>query len=190
MTDPQQSTDASAAENTPPRLSTGSAGSKAAGSSGAMQSAPSAAVWIFAGGGTGGHLTPGLAVAKAAVESGKCGRAIFVGTDRPVEQRMLDQAGFEHIALPLLAPGTLRRNPLQFVWSLAAAFWRAWSLIGSLRPRAIIGLGGYASVPAARAASSLDIPYALLEQNAVPGRATRWLAPASSAMFSAIWPWT
>ena len=67
--------------------------------------------YLFAGGGTGGHLTPGLAVAAELLKSDRDCRIVFAGSDRPLEQRLLAAAGYEHLALPVESSRMLRRNP-------------------------------------------------------------------------------
>jgi UDP-N-acetylglucosamine--N-acetylmuramyl-(pentapeptide) pyrophosphoryl-undecaprenol N-acetylglucosamine transferase len=138
--------------------------------------------YVFSGGGTGGHLTPGLAVADELRRRDPTCRIVFVGTDRPLEQRMTSSAGYEHRALPVESSRTLRRNPLRFAWRTAWAFLQARRLIRELQPAAVIGLGGFASVPAAWNAARRGIPIFLLEQNAIPGRATRWLCRRSTSV--------
>lgn len=132
--------------------------------------------YIFSGGGTGGHLTPGLAVAAELAKSDPACRILFVGSDRSLEQTLIAGAGYEHIALPVESSPTLRRNPFRFVWRN----WRALRLAGALldreRPSAVIGLGGFASVPAVFAASRRRVPTIVLDQNAIAGRATRFLS--------------
>jgi UDP-N-acetylglucosamine--N-acetylmuramyl-(pentapeptide) pyrophosphoryl-undecaprenol N-acetylglucosamine transferase len=129
--------------------------------------------YLFAGGGTGGHLTPGLAVAAELLKSdGDC-RIVFAGSDRALEQRLLAAAGYEHLALPVESSRTLRRNPLRFAWRNWGALRMAARLVERESPRAVIGLGGFASVPVVVAALRRGIATVILEQNAIPGRATR-----------------
>jgi UDP-N-acetylglucosamine--N-acetylmuramyl-(pentapeptide) pyrophosphoryl-undecaprenol N-acetylglucosamine transferase len=84
--------------------------------------------------------------------------------------------GYEYFALPAVSTRDLRRRPLR---SLAAA-WRSYlsarRIVRRFGPAAVIGLGGFASVPTVLAASRMRVPVTLLEQNVVPGRATRWLS--------------
>lgn len=138
--------------------------------------------YCFAGGGTGGHLTPGLAVAAelAVPEDGR--RILFVGSDRLLEQRMIAASGYQHRMLPVESSQTLRRNPLKFVWRNWKAYRLAQRLLHEERPLAVIGLGGFASVPVVVAATRQGIPTLLLEQNVIPGRATRWLSRRVNAV--------
>ncbi|MFQ5731690.1 MAG: undecaprenyldiphospho-muramoylpentapeptide beta-N-acetylglucosaminyltransferase [Planctomycetaceae bacterium] len=137
---------------------------------------PSSATFVFAGGGTGGHLFPGIAVAEELRRRLPAARMLFVGTERDVERRILIDAGFEHVALSSPPSTWIRRKPLRFVTRYWAARRAAGSLLADRQPIAAIGLGGFASIPVVMAASRLGIPIVLLEQNAVAGRATQWLA--------------
>lgn len=133
-------------------------------------------LFVFAGGGTGGHLAPGIAVAeRLRLENPEC-RIRFVGSGRPVEQQMLEPTGFESQAFETLPLTALRRRPYQFLRSHRKAYRAARDSIATDRPAAVIGLGGFASVPFAYAAHKYNVPGLLLEQNTVPGRANRWLA--------------
>lgn len=146
-------------------------------------------VWaVIAGGGTAGHIHPGLAVARALVRLGHEPETIhFVGSARGVEQDLVPVAGFELTVLP--GRGIRRRltwQNLSSAWGLARAVVQAIRLLRRLRPAVVLGLGGYASVPCALAARLLRIPLVVAEQNAVPGLAnriaSRW-ARASAVSF-------
>ena len=133
-------------------------------------------VWaVIAGGGTAGHVHPGLAVARALVRLGHDPDTIkFVGSARGVEQDLVPAAGFELTVLP--GRGINRGQVLQNVssaWGLSQAVIQAVRLLRRLRPAVVLGLGGYASVPCALAARLLGIPLVVAEQNAVPGLANR-----------------
>ncbi len=131
---------------------------------------------VFAGGGTAGHLFPGLAVAQRLVEIAPNARITFAGSGRPLERREVEAAGFAHLPLRC-RPWT--RRPRQWVPMLLdnlAGFWAARRFLAANEAAMVVGLGGYASVPMARAAVHRHVPLVLLEQNVVPGRATRWLS--------------
>jgi len=136
--------------------------------------------YLFAGGGSGGHLFPGIAVAQELTDLWPAARILFVGTDREVERSIVKQHGYVHRMVPAEPLASFRRNPIRFPW----VFWKSCRVARMLLerecPRAVIGLGGYASAPTVIAASSMGIPTVLLEQNAVAGRATRWLSGRSS----------
>ena len=132
--------------------------------------------YLLAAGGTGGHLFPAIAVARALVERHPAARALFVGSDRELECGILARESFEHRPLPAASTAVLRRNPAGFAWRNWQAYRAALQICQETRPAAVIGCGGFASVAPVLAASRLGIPVILLEQNASPGRATTWLA--------------
>lgn len=133
-------------------------------------------VYLFAGGGTGGHLFPGIAVAEQILLQQPTSRCLFVGTDRPIERQILAGTPFGHCSLPAASLAEARRHPLRFARQLSAARRQACDLIERERPAAVIGCGGFASAAPVYAARRSGVPYVLLEQNVIPGRATRWLS--------------
>lgn len=132
--------------------------------------------YCFAGGGTGGHLTPGLALAAEIRQHAPESRIVFIGSDRPLEARLVAAAGYEHCVIPVESSEQILRHPLRFAWRNWNAYRRARQLLADVNPAAVIGLGGFASVPAVLAATKPQIPTLILEQNAIPGRATRILS--------------
>lgn len=137
--------------------------------------------YLFAGGGTGGHLTPGLAVAAQLKSAGQASRIAFIGSARPLEARLVRDAGFEHHVLPVESTQCLRTRPFRFLWRNWCAYRQAKRLLQAERPRAVIGLGGFASVPLVLAAIRQAVPTLILEQNTIPGRATRFLSRRADA---------
>lgn len=129
---------------------------------------------ILAGGGTGGHLTPGLAVATELRQREPHARILFVGSDRPIDQRLL--AGHERRVISPLPFQSVWRSPVRFAWAWWRAERQARALLAEVRPHVVCGLGGLASIPLVRAAHQAGVPTLLLEQNVIPGRANRWLA--------------
>lgn len=130
---------------------------------------------VVAGGGTVGHVAPGVAIAEALVARG-CPReaVLFVGSARGVEATRVPAAGFEVVLLP--GRGIRRRLTVDNVGAvigLALAFLRAAALLVRRRPAVVLALGGYASVPCVVAAALLRVPIVVAEQNAVPGAANR-----------------
>lgn len=136
----------------------------------------SAETFVFSGGGTGGHLFPGIAVAEELRARNSSCRILFVGSERELEQRTLASYAFEHRSLPVESLAAVRRRPLSF----AQRNWRSYRIaqewIEAERPVAVIGLGGFASAPVVMAAAKTKVPVVLLEQNVIPGRTTRWLS--------------
>jgi len=139
--------------------------------------------WVVAGGGTGGHVTPALALAERIAARGD--RVVILGGRRGLESRLVPQAGFELVALPAQplagrgALGAARALP-----AIAAACASAWRALGSLHASIAISVGGYAAVPAVVAALARRIPVALVEPNAVPGRANRATARRARVAFA------
>ena len=131
---------------------------------------------IFAGGGTGGHLFPGLAVADAMTERTRC-RVAFVGSSRGIETRVVPKRGYPLRTLPVRAlRGQGALGAAAAALRLPASLASAWRLLGELRPDLVIGVGGYASGPAVVAGRARRVPTVLLEQNAHPGLTNRILA--------------
>jgi UDP-N-acetylglucosamine--N-acetylmuramyl-(pentapeptide) pyrophosphoryl-undecaprenol N-acetylglucosamine transferase len=135
---------------------------------------------VIAGGGTGGHLFPGIAVGEALRARGVT-EILFVSAGRGAWREILDRAGFAWRSLPVRGFG---RRPglahLMFPFRLAASLVLAASLIASFRPNAVVGTGGYVAGPVVLAAWLLRVPVVLLEQNAVPGVTTRIAARFAS----------
>ena len=130
---------------------------------------------VIAGGGTGGHVTPALAIARALVARGHAVEDIhFVGSRRGIEARLVPAAGFEITLLP--GRGIQRRLALANVGAIAgllAAAVQAFALVLRRRPAVVVSVGGYASAPCAIAAVVLRVPLVLAEQNAFPGAVHR-----------------
>jgi len=141
----------------------------------------------FSGGGTGGHLFPGLAVAEELVRRAPRARITFAGSGKALERRETAAAGFQYIALPCRPLPRRARDTGTFLAKTIAGMFAAGRFLGRNNVTVVVGLGGYASVPAARAAGRRGLPLLLMEQNAVPGRATRWLARRASLVCTA-WP--
>jgi UDP-N-acetylglucosamine--N-acetylmuramyl-(pentapeptide) pyrophosphoryl-undecaprenol N-acetylglucosamine transferase len=131
---------------------------------------------LFAGGGTGGHLFPGIAVADELRRRDASTRIVFVGSSRSIESTIVAEHRLEHRMLPVEPLPTLKRNPLRFIYRNWQAWRTATRLLNEFRPSAVVGLGGYASAPLVWEASRRHIPVVLIEQNVIPGRTTRWLS--------------
>lgn len=130
---------------------------------------------VVAGGGTGGHFFPGLAVAQEFVRT-QGGSVTFVGSDDGIEARAAGAHGFPFVAVRMRAfRGGGMAGQLRAVGRLLPAVAAAWKALRALDPALVIGLGSYASVPVVLAAWLRRIPIVLLEQNVVPGFANRLL---------------
>lgn len=138
---------------------------------------------LIAGGGTGGHLFPALAVARAFHAEEPDGAVLLVGRAGGPEERLVPAAGFElqtvrvrgldrdapwkNVALPVLIPMALRA---------------ALRIVDRFRPDVVLGMGGYVMAPAVAAARMRRIPYVLHEKDVRPGLATRYFAPRAAAV--------
>jgi UDP-N-acetylglucosamine--N-acetylmuramyl-(pentapeptide) pyrophosphoryl-undecaprenol N-acetylglucosamine transferase len=131
---------------------------------------------ILAGGGTGGHVIPALAIAQQ-LKKDYSADVLFIGTPRGMENRLVPAAGFE---LRLVQVGALNRvslaTRLRTLLDLPRAVWHASRLLGEFRADVVIGVGGYASGPAMAAAILRRVPTVAFEPNVVPGFANRMVA--------------
>lgn len=131
---------------------------------------------LFAGGGTGGHLFPGVATAEELARRAPASRVLLAATQRDAVSR--HGVACELETVPVRSPRTPQRAthyPL-FAARLAFAVTRSVRVLREHRPHVVVGLGGYGSAAPVLAARRLGIPVLLLEQNAVPGKATRFLS--------------
>jgi len=137
---------------------------------------------LIAAGGTGGHIYPGIAVAKEVLRRDPRARVRFVGTRRGLEARIVVHAGFD---LDLIEIGGLKsvgmKARLRSLWQLPKSILAARRLIHDFRPEVVVGTGGYVAGPVLLAAWSLRIPTLVMESNALPGWTNRVLARFVSA---------
>ncbi len=138
---------------------------------------PSRLSVIIAGGGTGGHVFPGIAIAQEFKRRNPETRILFVGTARGLETRIVPREGFE---LKLIAVSALKRvslvNRIHALLLLPKSFWTVRALIRQIKPDVVIGVGGYASGPVVLMAALMGVPTLVAEQNAHPGFTNRVLA--------------
>jgi UDP-N-acetylglucosamine--N-acetylmuramyl-(pentapeptide) pyrophosphoryl-undecaprenol N-acetylglucosamine transferase len=147
---------------------------------------------LIAGGGTGGHIIPALAVARELVKRHGA-EVLFVGTARGLESRLVPAAGFE---LRLIEVGQLKnvslRTRLRTLVDLPRSLFACRRLIREFKPNVVFGVGGYASGPAVAAAIRMKVPAMAFEPNAVPGLANRlvgkWVK-AAAVNFSSAAKW-
>jgi UDP-N-acetylglucosamine--N-acetylmuramyl-(pentapeptide) pyrophosphoryl-undecaprenol N-acetylglucosamine transferase len=132
---------------------------------------------LLAGGGTGGHLMPALALAQALRDAGRGIEPVLVGAERGIEAEVLPRYPFRHHLLPI-EPIYRHAWWKNVRWALLAG--RAWRAVGRVldaeQPAIVIGTGGYAAGPVVWRAQRRLVPSVLQEQNAYPGLTTRWLA--------------
>ncbi len=133
---------------------------------------------VIAGGGTGGHLYPGIAVARELLSRRPDAVISFAGTARGIEARVVPREGFP---LDLIRSGGLKgksiADRIRGAMLVPLGLGDAWRVISTRRPDLVIGVGGYSSGPVVLAAALRRIPTMVLEQNAVPGLTNRLLAP-------------
>ena len=140
---------------------------------------------LVAGGGTGGHLYPGIAIAEEVMRRPD-GAVLFVGTARGLETKLVPAAGFP---LELLQVSGLKgmswKSRLEGVGRLPRAFAASVAIVRRFRPDVVLGVGGYASGPLVLAARMLGYPTAIQEQNSLPGVTNRVLGRLVSRVFVA-----
>jgi len=133
---------------------------------------------IIAGGGTGGHLFPGIAVLEEFRRRRPALEPIFVGTERGIESRVVPAMGAVLEKIPMGPLKGMRFETMSKSLSLLpGAFARSLALVRRYQPRLVLGVGGYAAGPVVLAAATLGRPTAILEQNASVGITNRLLAP-------------
>lgn len=129
---------------------------------------------LIAGGGTGGHLFPGLAVAQVIKKRHREVDVRFLGTARGIESRVVPREGFELITVPVRGfPRKGLGRQIAAGWAFVRSLFMTWSHFRKWRPDVILGTGGYASAPAVLVGRLMSIPVVLQEQNSVPGAVNR-----------------
>ncbi len=138
---------------------------------------------VFAGGGTGGHVFPGLAVARELGRRHPGRRVEWIAATGGLEERLVPQAGLPLLRLRLA--GIARMGALHGVWAALLAGWATLRLMARFvarRPALLVGVGGFASGPAVLAGALTGVPALLLEQNAVGGATNRMLSRWADAV--------
>jgi UDP-N-acetylglucosamine--N-acetylmuramyl-(pentapeptide) pyrophosphoryl-undecaprenol N-acetylglucosamine transferase len=139
---------------------------------------------VIAGGGTGGHLFPGIAIAEAFMERDKGNEVLFIGTERGIEARVLTGGRFPlkmiH-AMPIQGRSILGK--WRAFWALPKSLSEAMSVLKEFQPQMVLGVGGYASGPGVLAAALLGMKRAIHEQNVIPGMTNRILKRFSQRIF-------
>src|SRR5689334_17613631 len=138
---------------------------------------------LIAGGGTGGHLYPALAVARAFRVDDPGGSVLLVGRAGGPEERLVPAAGFELETVRVR--GLDRDAPwknLALPYLVPTAFSAALRILDRFRPDVVLGMGGYVMAPAIAAARMRRIPYVLHEKDVRPGLATRFFAAGAAAI--------
>lgn len=139
---------------------------------------------LIAGGGTGGHLFPGMAVAEEFLARDPSNQVLFVGTERGIEARAVPAAGYR---LELITAAGIRGKGLFSQIKGAAmmlyGYAQSRKILKSFQPDMVLGVGGYASLPMVLAAKGMQIPPYIHEQNAIPGMTNKLLARFADRVF-------
>jgi UDP-N-acetylglucosamine--N-acetylmuramyl-(pentapeptide) pyrophosphoryl-undecaprenol N-acetylglucosamine transferase len=140
---------------------------------------------LIAGGGTGGHINPALAIAQIIKQHRPDAEFLFAGTPNGMEARLVPQAGYKLETIKIagfqrkITPKNIKRN-IKAVWYLANSSRRAKEIVKGFNPDIAIGTGGYVAGPVIRMAAKLGIPTVIHEQNAYPGVTNKLLAKTAS----------
>lgn len=133
---------------------------------------------IIAGGGTGGHVFPAIAIAEEIKKSKPDAEIIFVGTKKKIEARVIPQKGYPFRSIWISGwSRKIRWDSVLFPVKVIVAMIQSFSLLRKIKPDAVVGTGGYVCGPVVRMAAYLGIPTVIQEQNSYPGATTRMLAP-------------
>jgi UDP-N-acetylglucosamine--N-acetylmuramyl-(pentapeptide) pyrophosphoryl-undecaprenol N-acetylglucosamine transferase len=139
---------------------------------------------IIAGGGTGGHLFPGIAIAEEFLARDSSNQVLFVGTERGIEARAVPAAGY---SLELISAAGIRGkgslSQLKGSAMMIYGYAQSRKILKRFKPDIVIGVGGYASLPMVLAARGMGIPRFIHEQNAIPGLTNRLLARFANKVF-------
>lgn len=132
---------------------------------------------MIAGGGTGGHIFPAIAIANAVREREAAAEFLFVGADGKMEMTKVPAAGYRIEGLPIrgFQRGSIVKN-LALPWLLLRSMLKARRLVRTFRPQVAVGVGGYASGPLLAAAQRMGVPTLIQEQNSFPGKTNIHLA--------------
>lgn len=139
---------------------------------------------VFAGGGSGGHISPGLAIAERLREVAPRAQSIFACSTRPIDAQMLGEAGESYVPITA-APMSL--NPVRwpaFYSAFSKGRAQAEAMMRDRQVDLVVALGGFVTGPVVAAAERLKIPVLLVNLDAAPGRANRWIAKRSARVVS------
>jgi UDP-N-acetylglucosamine--N-acetylmuramyl-(pentapeptide) pyrophosphoryl-undecaprenol N-acetylglucosamine transferase len=139
---------------------------------------------IIAGGGTGGHLFPGIAIAEEILARGNTNKVVFIGTKKGIEHRMLAGLGYELEEIDVEGvKGRGLKALMKVTYQIPHSMWQSRQILKRFCPDIVIGVGGYASGPAVITARMMGIPTAIAEQNAIPGITNRILSKFAHLIF-------
>ena len=141
---------------------------------------------LLAGGGSGGHISPGLAIAEALRRADPSITCLFASSDRRIDADMLNVAGEQAIPLPARPPSLRPANLWSFLKGMQASDRIVSQVLHQKRVDAVVLLGGFVAAPVARAAKRAGVPTLLVNLDRVPGRANRWMRPRVNGVVSAV----
>ncbi len=132
---------------------------------------------MIAGGGTGGHVYPGIAIAREIRKRHPEAEVLFVGTERGLENKIVPAEGFALGKIRVSGLKGIRgRSQLKSLWEIPRSLWDSGRIIWNFNPSVVVGVGGYSSGPPVLVAAILRIPTLLQEQNVHPGMTNRLLS--------------
>jgi UDP-N-acetylglucosamine--N-acetylmuramyl-(pentapeptide) pyrophosphoryl-undecaprenol N-acetylglucosamine transferase len=139
---------------------------------------------VIAGGGTGGHLFPGIAIAEEFIKRDKHTEILFIGTQKGIESKWLGRIGYALATIDIEGvQGRGVKALIKGFYQVPQSIWQSRRILKRFRPRIVIGVGGYASGPAVLAAHFMGMPTAIAEQNAIPGLTNRILGKFADKVF-------
>ena len=142
---------------------------------------------IVTGGGTGGHLFPGIAVAEEMLRRCPQGSILFVSTDRAIDNKMLVTRSFAKKSISCLPlKGKSLSGMLKSVARLPISLWQALRIVRDFKPQLVLGVGGYVTGPVVLAARLMGITTCIHEQNSIPGMANRMLGKIVDQVYISI----
>ncbi len=138
---------------------------------------------LLAGGGTGGHLFPAVALGQLLLKRDTNAEILFVGTRRGIEYRLLSQLQLPLKTIDMVGViGRGWRGRLELIPKLIRSLFQAQRILRQFKPDLVVGFGGYVSVPVLMAAKVLHVPYLIHEQNAIPGLSNKLLARGAATI--------
>jgi UDP-N-acetylglucosamine--N-acetylmuramyl-(pentapeptide) pyrophosphoryl-undecaprenol N-acetylglucosamine transferase len=139
---------------------------------------------VIAGGGTGGHLFPGIAIAEEFIKHDSQNKVLFIGTKRGIESKLLGKLGYELRTINVEGvKGRGIKALIKGFYQIPKSMWQSRRILKQFRPQIVIGVGGYASGPAVLAAHFMGLPTAIAEQNAIPGITNKILGKFADKVF-------
>jgi UDP-N-acetylglucosamine--N-acetylmuramyl-(pentapeptide) pyrophosphoryl-undecaprenol N-acetylglucosamine transferase len=139
---------------------------------------------VIAGGGTGGHLFPGIAIAEEFLKRDDQTKIIFIGTKKGIESKLLGQLGYELREIDIEGvSGRGGKALVKGTYHIPLSMFQSGRILKQFRPHIVVGVGGYASGPAVLTAHFMHMPTAIAEQNAIPGITNRILGNFADKIF-------